>query len=85
MKVKLTSDWTDFGHLHKCGSVVDVSDVDGAKLVAAGHIQVHPDTPAKINPEMYGLGCVVFQTILYPKPQRHSQKQIKNKIWHPLG
>ncbi len=58
MKVKLTSDWTDFGHLHKCGSVVDVSDVDGAKLVAAGHIQVHPDTPAKINPEMYGLGCV---------------------------
>lgn len=58
MKVKLTSDWLDFGHLHKCGSVVDVSDLDGAKLVDAGHIQMHPDTPAKINPEMYGLGCV---------------------------
>lgn len=58
MKVNLTSDWVDFGITHKCGSVVDVSDVDGAKLVAAGHIQVHPDTPAKINPEMYGLGCV---------------------------
>ena len=58
MKVKLTSDWSDYGIVHKCGSVVDVSDVDGAKLVAAGHIQMHQDTPAKINPEMYGLGCV---------------------------
>jgi len=58
MKVKLTTDWNDYGIVHKCGSVVDVSDLDGAKLVDAGHIQMHPDTPAKINPEMYGLGCV---------------------------
>jgi len=58
MKVQLTSDWIDFGHLHKSGSVVDVSDADGVRLVAAGHIQVHPDTPAKINPEMYTVGCV---------------------------
>jgi hypothetical protein len=49
MKVKLTTDWNDYGIVHKCGSVVDVSDVDGAKLVAAGHIQMHPDTPAKIK------------------------------------
>ena len=58
MKVKLTSDWLDYGIVHKCGSVVDVSDRDGLLLVSAGHIQMHPDTPAKTNSEMYGLGCV---------------------------
>jgi hypothetical protein len=58
MKVKLTTDWLDYSIVHKCGSVVDVSDVDGARLVSEGHIQMHPDTPAKTNPEMYGLGCV---------------------------
>jgi len=58
MKVKLTTDWNDYGIVHKCGSVVDVSDRDGLLLVSAGHIQMHPDTPAKTNPEMYGLGCV---------------------------
>ncbi len=58
MKVKLTTDWNDYGIVHKCGSVVDVSDRDGLLLVSAGHIQMHQDTPAKINPEMYGLGCV---------------------------
>ena len=58
MKVKLTTDWNDYGIVHKCGSVVDVSDRDGLLLVSAGHIQMHPDTPAKTNSEMYGLGCV---------------------------
>lgn len=58
MKVLLTSDWNDYGIIHKCGSVVDVSDRDGELLIAAGHTKMHPDTPAKINPEMYGLGCV---------------------------
>lgn len=57
MKVQLTSDWNDNGMIFKCGSVVDVSDRDGAILIAAGHELKHPDTPAKINPEMYSLGC----------------------------
>lgn len=58
MKVRLKFDWTDYGILHKCGSVVDVSDKDGATLVADGHQRVHQDTPSRINPDLYGLGCV---------------------------
>ena len=58
MKVRLTCDWTDHGLTHKCGSVVDVSDRDGEALVEAGHIQVHQDTPSRINPDLYGLGCL---------------------------
>ena len=58
MKVRLTVDWIDHGLTHKCGSVVDVSDRDGAALVDVGHIQVHQDTPSRINPDLYGLGCL---------------------------
>lgn len=58
MKVRLTVDWIDHGLTHKCGSVVDVSDRDGAALVETGHIQVHQDTPSRINPDLYGLGCL---------------------------
>ena len=58
MKVRLKFDWQDHDILHKCGSVVDVSDRDGAALVEAGHIQVHQDTPSRINPDLYSLGCL---------------------------
>ena len=58
MKVRLKSDWSDFGIVHKCGSVVDVSDADGARLVELGHEAVHPNTPSRINPDYYDLGCV---------------------------
>lgn len=58
MKVRLTVDWIDHGLTHKCGSVVDVSDRDGAALVDVGHIQVHQDTPSRINPDLYSLGCL---------------------------
>lgn len=58
MKVRLKFDWLDYGITHNCGSVVDVSDKDGAELVAAGHEQVHQNTPSRINPDLYGLGCV---------------------------
>ena len=58
MKVRLTVDWIDHGLTHKCGSVVDVGERDGAALVDVGHIQVHQDTPSRINPDLYGLGCL---------------------------
>lgn len=58
MKVRLKLDWQDHDILHKCGSVVDVSDRDGEALVLQGHEQVHQDTPSRINPDAYGLGCL---------------------------
>jgi hypothetical protein len=61
MKVRLKFDWLDYGILHKCGSVVDVSDKDGASLVESGHEQVHQDTPSRINPDLYSLGCLPTQ------------------------
>jgi hypothetical protein len=57
VKIKLTSDWLDYGHLHTCGTIVDVSDNDGAILIAAGHIEVHPDTRSTRN-NVYTVGCV---------------------------
>ena len=58
MKIKLTKDWYDSGNTRPCGAVVDVSDKVGANLIAAGHIQMHPDTPSRVNPALYDLGCV---------------------------
>ncbi len=58
MKIKLTSNWNDNGNTRPCGAVVDVSDKVGATLIAQGHKKMHPDTPARVNTDLYDLGCL---------------------------
>lgn len=57
MKILLTSDWWSGSDLKKAGWTVEVSDDDGAKMVAQGHKQMPDGTPARKNPEMYALSC----------------------------
>lgn len=58
-KIKLISDWdAGAGDIKKAGWVVHVDDATGLQLIAAGHIEMHPETPARQDPENYGLGCL---------------------------
>lgn len=58
MKVQLTAPLAIMpGITAAIGSVVQVSDADGAALIAAGHTEVDKDTPLRKNPALYGLGC----------------------------
>lgn len=59
MKIRLTAPLEIMhGIVQPLGAVIQVSDEDGAALIALGHIQVDENTPAKINPEAYDLGCI---------------------------
>jgi len=58
MKVQLTASLEIMpGVFTPAGSVVQVSDSDGASLVALGHTEVDKDTPLRKNPALYALGC----------------------------
>ena len=96
MKIKLTSDYNDHGQIRPCGSVIEVDEKDGQTLINAGHLQMHPNTPAKINPEMYTVGCAPspfssdvsrtftpqepYTTINGPEPPENNKKAAKSSI-----
>lgn len=81
MKIRLAFDYHDGQLQYKCGSVLNVSDADGAALIAQGHTEVHPDTPSRINPELYTVGCVPVNPFSVSEPDTTLQadKPLTNK------
>jgi hypothetical protein len=76
MKIKLTKRWHSGSDWKEAGWTVEVSDADGAAMVADGHMQMPEGTPARKNPEMYALSC-------NPVIPENQIENIKNKAQSP--
>ena len=81
MKVKLTKRWYSGPDWKEAGWTVEVSDADGAAMVADGHIQMPDGTPARKNPEMYALSCnpVIPENQIENKAQLPEHNIVKPK------